>query len=102
MREGQRFEGSKVRMFSPLSTSRTPNLQTLELSNLPTFIMYWTLDRLLLVAVVITLISLDGVYRAWKQWKEERIGHRLFMTYAVALSFGSGLAWFGFLVEWLE
>lgn len=64
--------------------------------------MYWTLDRLLLVAVVITLISVDGVYRAWKQWKEERIGRKLFVTYASALAVGSGLAWFGFLVEWLE
>ncbi len=64
--------------------------------------MYWTLDRLLLVAVVMTLISADGIYRAWRQWKEERIGQKLFVTYVSVLALGSSLAWFGFLVEWLD
>ena len=63
--------------------------------------MYWTLDRLLLVAVVITLISMDGCYRAWQQRKEEKIGVRLFRFYAAMLAAGSGLAWTGFLVEWM-
>jgi hypothetical protein len=61
---------------------------------------YFTPDRLLLVAVVITLISVDGVYRAWRQWEDERIGKRLFTTYTVLLVVGSGLAWLGFLLEW--
>ena len=63
--------------------------------------MYFTLDRLLLIAVVMTLISMDGVYRAWRQRKAEQISPRLFMIYAGALGLGSALAWLGFLTQWL-
>ena len=63
--------------------------------------MYFTPDRLLLIAVVITLISADGVYRARRQWEEERIGPRLFAGYVGTLALGRTLAWVGFLVEWL-
>ena len=62
---------------------------------------YFTLDRLLLIAVVLTLISVDGVYRAWQQRADERISPRLFTLYAVSLGAGSGLAWLGFLLEWM-
>ncbi len=64
--------------------------------------MYWTLDRLLLVAVVVSLISLDGLYRAWRQRSEERIGPRLFLFYAATLAAGSTLAWAGFFIEWAK
>jgi hypothetical protein len=64
--------------------------------------MFWTPDRLLLIAIVITLISIDGVYRAWRQRKEERIGARLFTAFAVTLIVGSGLAWLGFFLVWLR
>ena len=63
--------------------------------------MYWTADRLLLVAIVMTLISVDGIYRAWKQHAEEEIGQRLFTFYVVTLGLGSGLTWYGFLVKWM-
>lgn len=63
--------------------------------------MYFTLDRLLIIAVVITLISVDGIYRAWLQRSDERIGARLFLFYAVVLVLGSSLAWVGFLVKWM-
>ena len=59
----------------------------------------FTPDRLLLIAVVITLISVDGFYRAWKQRSAEQIGQRLFTFYAVALTMGILLVWFGFFVE---
>jgi len=62
---------------------------------------YFTLDRLLLIAVVITLISADGLYRAWRQRSEDRIGKRLFATYAGVLLLGSSLAWIGVLLEWV-
>ncbi|HEX7069946.1 MAG TPA: hypothetical protein VF190_04030 [Rhodothermales bacterium] len=58
--------------------------------------MFFTPDRLLLIAVVITLISVDGLYRAWKQRGEERIGVRLFAFYATALGVGTVLVWTGF------
>jgi hypothetical protein len=61
-----------------------------------------TPGRLLLLAVVVTLASADGLYRAWRQRTEERIGRRVFILYAVALVAGSSLAWAGFLVSWLE
>lgn len=64
--------------------------------------MYWTLDRLLLIAVVISLISADGLYRAWQQRREERIGTRLFWVYSATLVTGSSLAWAGFLAKWME
>jgi hypothetical protein len=64
--------------------------------------MYWTLDRLLLIAVVITLISADGLYRAWHQRLEEKIGQRLFWVYVVSLVSGSTLAWIGFLIRWID
>lgn len=63
--------------------------------------MYWTTDRLLLIAVVMTLISIDGIYRAWKQHDDEQIGSQLFSFYVSTLVFGSGLTWYGFLVKWL-
>ncbi len=63
---------------------------------------YWTPERLLMIAVVITLISVDGVYRAWLQRADERIGPRLFVVYTVVLALGSGLVWFGFFVRWLN
>ena len=59
--------------------------------------MYFTPDRLLLIAVVITLISADGLYRAWRQHGEERIDRRLFTFYAVVLGVGTILVWVGFL-----
>ena len=62
--------------------------------------MYFTPERLLIIAVVMTLISLDGGYRAWKQHRDEKIGDRLFVFYVVALATGSSLAWIGFLIEW--
>lgn len=58
-----------------------------------------TPDRLLLVAVVVTLISIDGIYRAWKQRADERIGNGLFTFYTVALVVGSGMAWVGFFMR---
>jgi hypothetical protein len=64
--------------------------------------MYFTLERLLLIAVVITLISADGVYRAWRRRAGDRISPRLFAGYVATLVLGSTLAWAGFLVEWLD
>ncbi len=64
--------------------------------------MYFTPERLLLIAVVVTLISVDGAYRAWRQRADERIGPRLFAGYVATLALGSTLAWLGFLVEWLD
>lgn len=61
-----------------------------------------TPGRLLLVAVVVTLASADGLYRAWRHRAEERIGRRVFLFYAAVLIAGSSLAWAGFLVTWLE
>ncbi len=61
--------------------------------------MYLTPDRLLLIAVVVTLISIDGVYRAWLQRADERIGHRLFVFYTTLLAVGSGMAWVGFFLN---
>ena len=61
----------------------------------------FTPDRLLLIAVVVTLISVDGLYRAWKQREDERIGPRLFVVYASVLALGSSLAWVGFFVAWM-
>lgn len=61
---------------------------------------YFTADRLLLIAVVITLISIDGIYRAWRQRADERIGTRLFTAYTAALLTGSSMAWVGFFLEW--
>ena len=63
--------------------------------------MYWTTDRLLLIAVVMTLISVDGIYRAWLQRAEEEIGERLFTFYVTAFALGSGLTWYGFFVKWI-
>lgn len=60
--------------------------------------MYFTPDRLLLIAVVITLISMDGFYRAWKQREEDRIGQRLFTAYAAVLATGTVLVWAGFFI----
>jgi len=62
--------------------------------------MVLTPDRLLLLAVVVTLISVDGVYRAWLQRADARIGNRLFVFYAAALAVGTGLAWLGFFLRW--
>lgn len=61
---------------------------------------YFTPDRLLLIAIIITLISADGVYRAWKQRGDELIGPRLFVTYAGVLALGTALVWVGFIVGW--
>lgn len=61
--------------------------------------MYFTPDRLLLIAVVMTLISADGLYRAWLQRRDERISPRLFAIYATVLVLGSSLAWIGFFLE---
>lgn len=58
--------------------------------------MYFTPDRLLLIAVVITLISVDGFYHAWRQRGEEKIGSKLFTTYAAVLGAGTVLVWVGF------
>ncbi len=63
--------------------------------------MYFTTDRLLLIAVVMTLISLDGIYRAWRQRASERIDNRLFVVYVTVLALGSGLAWAGFFQKWM-
>jgi len=63
--------------------------------------MYWTLERLLMIAVVMTLICMDGVYRAHKQYRDERIGKRLYLIYLTVLGIGGGLAWVGLLTKWL-
>lgn len=64
--------------------------------------MYWTLERLLMIAVVMTLVCMDGVYRAHKQHREEKISKRLYIGYLIALGAGSGLAWLGVLMKWLS
>lgn len=61
--------------------------------------MYFTPDRLLLIAVIITLISVDGLYRAYRQRNDERIGPRLFAVYAATLGTGTLLVWIGFLAS---
>ena len=58
-------------------------------------------DRLLILALVVTAASADGLRRAWRQRQEALISQRLFVTFCVALGVGVGLAWIGFLVEWL-
>ena len=63
--------------------------------------MYFTPDRLLLVAVVISLISVDGFYRALKQRQSDVIGSRLFAIYVTVLALGTVLVWVGFLSVWL-
>jgi hypothetical protein len=63
---------------------------------------YFTPDRLLLIAVVITLISADGLYRAWIQRGENRIGRRLFTFYATVLGAGTALVWTGFFAGLLD
>ncbi len=63
--------------------------------------MYFTPDRLLLIAVVISLISADGLYRAWHQRGDNLIGNRLFTFYATVLVLGTVLVWLGFLTAWL-
>lgn len=60
-----------------------------------------TADRLLILAIVLTLISIDGGYRAWKQRSHEQIGKRLFYFYMAILLLGSALAWIGFFLRWL-
>lgn len=59
--------------------------------------MYFTPDRLLLIAVVVTLISADGFYRARRQRGENLIGHRLYVAYAAVLGAGTVMVWVGFL-----
>ena len=63
--------------------------------------MYFTPDRLLLIALVITLVSVDGMRHAWKQRQDGTIGDRLYYGYAAALGLGSTLTWVGFLARWL-
>ncbi|HET6566925.1 MAG TPA: hypothetical protein VFG50_03105 [Rhodothermales bacterium] len=63
---------------------------------------FWTPDRLLVAAVVMTLLAADGIYRSWKQRQEEQIGPKLFVFYTGTLTLGSGLTWFGFLLQWLK
>jgi hypothetical protein len=65
----------------------------------PSSRMVFTPDRLLILAVVVTLISIDGIYRAWLQRADERIGKGLFVFYTVALVVGSGLTWLGFFLK---
>lgn len=62
---------------------------------------FWTPDRLFVAAIVMTLIAADGIYRVWKQRREEQIGQKLFLFYTTTLTFGSCLTWFGFLMQWL-
>ena len=64
--------------------------------------MYFTPHRLLLIAVVITLIAVDGIYRAWVQHSNDEIGPRLFVFYTGTLTLGSALTWVGFLVKWMD
>lgn len=62
---------------------------------------FWTPDRLLLAAILMTLLAADGIYRVWKQRREEAIGQKLFVFYTSVLTLGSSLTWFGFLLQWL-
>lgn len=61
---------------------------------------YLTAERLLIIAIVVTLVCADGAYRAWKQRVDDDIGPRLFVAYIVALVVGGSLAWIGFFIEW--
>ena len=62
--------------------------------------MYFTPERLLMIAVVMTLISVDGARRAWQQHEDGTISGRLFVGYVTALSAGSSMTWISYLLTW--
>ena len=59
-------------------------------------------DRLLILAVVVTLIAADGVRRIMQQRREKSIGDLPFRVFLSALIIGVALAWFGLLIVWLQ
>lgn len=64
--------------------------------------MFFTPDRLLVLAVVITLIAVDGVRRMLQQRREGGIGELPFRIFLSTLIIGVILAWFGFFLVWLR
>ncbi len=63
--------------------------------------MFFTPERLLILAVVISLMTVDGVRRMLRQRQEGELGKRPFQILVTALGVGTALAWAGFLVVWL-
>jgi hypothetical protein len=64
--------------------------------------MIFTPDRLLVLAIAVTLLGADGVRRLWKQSREGDLEPRAFRIITSMLVAGLILSWVGVLLVWLR
>lgn len=63
--------------------------------------MFFTPERLFVLAAAVTLLAADGVRRVRQQRRAEEVDRRTGRVYLAILIAGSVLAWAGFLVLWI-
>lgn len=64
--------------------------------------MFFTPERLLVLALAVTLLAADGVRRVRQQRRSDEIDRRTGRVFLAILIAGSVLAWTGFLVVWMR
>jgi hypothetical protein len=64
--------------------------------------MFFTPDRLLVLALAVTLLGADGIRRLWKQAKEGDLEPRAFRIMTSMLVAGLLLSWVGVVLAWLR
>lgn len=64
--------------------------------------MFFTPDRLLVLALAVSLLAADGVRRLWKQSKEEDVEPRALRVLASMLVAGLVLSWVGVFVSYVR
>lgn len=63
---------------------------------------FLTPDRLLILALAVTVLAADGIRRMRRQRKEGELEPRVFQVFVAVLIAGSALAWSGFVIVWLR
>lgn len=58
--------------------------------------MVLTPDRLLILAVAVSVLAADGIRRALQQRRDETLGRTPFRLFVGVLGLGAALAWLGY------
>lgn len=64
--------------------------------------MVLTPDRLLILAVAISVMAADGIRRMIRQRKEGELADRPFRIFIAVLVAGVAFTWLGYVVAWLR
>lgn len=64
--------------------------------------MFFTADRLLVLALAVTLLAADGLRRVVRQWNEDELDPRAYRLMVSLLVAGILMSWSGVLLVWLR